>query len=201
MAFLGLLYDFFMEPLEHFKLGEWRNWVVSVEGERVLELGVGTGLNLPRYEAGKNLVVLDPRRDFLTRARKRARASNFTSPPAFLLGMGESLPFQEGAFAAVVSSWVLCTVLDPGGTLQEISRVLRPGGTVRFLEHVRLKSGAAARFQDSMSTAWSRLSGGCHLNRDAVHLVREAGFQEVRVEENLGGLVVKIEAFKPARCS
>lgn len=197
MAFFGFLYDFFMEPLDALKVKSWRKWVVSVEGEKVLEVGVGTGLNLPRYEAGKSLFVLDPRREFITRARKRARFWTLKRSPEFLLGAGEGLPFQEGVFDAAVSSWVLCTVLDPVRTLQEIGRVLKPGGMLRLLEHVRLKSGSAARFQDLMTPAWSRLAGGCHPNRDPVRLVQDAGFQKVRVEEKLGGLVVGIEAFKP----
>lgn len=201
MSFFAAFYDLFMKPLDALKVKDWRGWVVSVEGERVLEVGVGTGLNLPRYEAGNKLLVLDPRREFLIRARKRARVSTLRRSPEFLLGMGEDLPFQEGVFDAAVSSWVLCTVLDPMRTLQEISRVLKPGAMVRLLEHVRAKSSSAARFQDLMTPAWSRLAGGCHLNRDAVQLVHEAGFQKVRVEEKLGGLVVAIEAFKLSRGS
>lgn len=201
MSFFAAFYDLFMKPLDALKVKDWRGWVVSVEGERVLEVGVGTGLNLPRYEAGKKLIVLDPRREFLIRARKRARGLTSTRSPEFLMGMGEDLPFQEGVFDAAVSSWVLCTVLDPMRALKEISRVLKPGAMVRLLEHVRAKSSSAARFQDLMTPAWSRLAGGCHLNRDAVQLVHEAGFQKVRVEEKLGGLVVAIEAFKPSRGS
>lgn len=198
MFFFGLLYDFFMEPLDALKVKSWREWLVSVKGERVLEVGVGTGLNLPRYPAGKKLLVLDPRREFLARARKRARTLTLANSTEFLLGMGEDLPFQDGVFDAAVSSWVLCTVLDPARALQEIIRVLKPGATAKFLEHVRVKSRSAARLQDLMTPAWSRLAGGCHLNRDAVQLVHEAGFQKVRVEEKLGGVVVGIEAFKPA---
>ncbi len=198
MSLFGLVYDFFMEPLDALKLGTWRKWVVSVKGERVLEVGVGTGLNLPRYEPDKNLFVLDPRRDFLRRAKRRAAVLSFVRRPGFLLGMGEGLPFREAVFDAVVSSWVLCTVSDPKRTLQEINRVLKPGGVVRLLEHVRLKQGSGARFQDLLSPAWGRLAGGCHLNRDAVSLVEEAGFQKVQVLKRLGGLVVSVEAFKPS---
>ncbi|MEJ5377048.1 MAG: methyltransferase domain-containing protein [bacterium] len=197
MVSFGLMYDFFMEPLDALKVKAWRRWVVSVQGERVLEIGVGTGLNLPRYQASKKLFVLDPRRDFLIRARRRARASSFNRSPEFMQAMGEGLPFQNGVFDAAVFSWVLCTVLDPMSTLQEISRVLKPGGTIRLLEHVRLKGGLPALFQDLMTPAWSRLAGGCHLNRDAVHLVHEAGFKNVQVVQMLGKMVVGIEAFKP----
>lgn len=196
MGLSSLFYDFFVKPLDTLELGEWRKWLVSVKGEKVLEVGVGTGLNLPRYARNKELFALDPKGNFLSRARKRAAASRFIRPPRFLLGVGEELPFREGVFDAVVCSWVLCTVVNPIRTLQEINRVLKPGGTLKFLEHVRLGGKAAAHFQDLLTPAWSRLAGGCHLNRDAIPLLEEAGFQQVRVGEKLGGLVLSVQAFK-----
>ena len=165
------LYDALMLLLEKTGLGRWRLWLAGgVRGGRVLDLGCGTGRNLPLYGGGAGVFGLDPCREALAAARARA-------PRALLVrGRAEQLPFLDGSFDAVVSGLVFCSVGDPARGLAEVRRVLKPGGVLRMLEHVRAGSRFAARLQDLTQPAWTCLTGGCHPNRDTATAVRAAGF-------------------------
>jgi ubiquinone/menaquinone biosynthesis C-methylase UbiE len=106
----------------------------------------------------------------LRRARGRAGGVRLVQ------GRAEALPFRDGCFDKVVSGLVLCSVGDPARGLAEVHRVLRPDGTLRALEHVRSTVAWRARVQDAVQPAWTRLTGGCHPNRDTERAVEAAGF-------------------------
>ncbi|RMH18129.1 MAG: class I SAM-dependent methyltransferase [Acidobacteria bacterium] len=162
------LYDATMALMEPFGLGLWRRRLLATVRGRVLEVGCGTGRNLPSYRGRP--VGIDLHLDLLLRARRRA--------PEALLVMAsvEALPFRDRSFDTVVSSLVFCSVPQPRRGLAEIARVLAPGGTLRMLEHVRLRSRLGGRLQDLIQPLWTRLTGGCHPNRDTEATVRAAGF-------------------------
>ena len=164
------LYDACCALVERFGLGRWRRWLVGGATGRVLDVGCGTGRNLPLFDTGVRVVGLDPTRDALLAARRR--------PPAVPLVQGDAqaLPFRTGAFDTVVSGLVFCSVPDPARGLAEVKRVLRSGGTLRMLEHVRALGGLKALVQDRCQPLWTRLSGGCHWNRDTERTVEAAGF-------------------------
>jgi ubiquinone/menaquinone biosynthesis C-methylase UbiE len=163
-------YDAFCALAERFWLGEWRRWLVTDVRGVVLDVGCGTGRNLPLYERGARVTALDPAWDSLLRARRRAPGTPLVQASA------EALPFRSGSFDTVVSGLVFCSVPDARRGLVEVRRVLGPGGTLRMIEHVRSTKPWKARLQDRLEPFWVRLSGGCHPNRDTEHAVEESGF-------------------------
>ena len=174
MPLFSYLYDLFMYPQD--RLGLWklrRKTVAPAEG-RVLEVGVGSGLNFRHYEKVTALTGIDPDPVLLRRARKRTRELRF--PVQLQIADAQQLPFADNSFDTVVATLVFCTVPDAGRGLREIKRVLRPEGRVRLLEHVRSENPRKARFQDFILPAWKRVCGGCHPNRDTVARLKESGF-------------------------
>ena len=163
------LYDAICAVAERRGLGRWRQWLAGGARGRTLDLGCGTGRNLPLL-AGARAVGLDPSLDALRRARRRAAGAPLVQASA------EALPFRDGAFDTVVSGLVLCSVADPSRGLAEVRRVLRPDGTLRALEHVRSTVAWRARVQDAIQPAWTWFAGGCHPNRDTERSVEAAGF-------------------------
>jgi len=182
------LYDLVMTLAERGQLGRWRGWLARDAGGRVLEVGCGTGRNLPLYPPRGRLVGVDPHPQNVARARRRAPSRPLVQARA------EALPFRDGAFEVVVSSLVLCSVDDPSRALAEIRRVLAPGGELRAMEHVRARRGWLARLQDLAEPAWIRLTGGCHPNRDTEHAVAAAGFHIEERGRRASGLMRRFVA-------
>jgi ubiquinone/menaquinone biosynthesis C-methylase UbiE len=164
------LYDAICAVAEWRGLARWRRWVAGGARGRTLDLGCGTGRNLPLLAPGVRAVGLDPSLDSLRRARRRAPRA------AFVQARAEALPFRGGCFDTVVSGLALCSVPDPSAGLTELRRVLRPEGRLRALEHVRATTAWRARLQDAIQPAWTRIAGGCRPNRDTERLVEAAGF-------------------------
>ena len=164
------LYDAGMVVLEKTGLGRWREWLARGVGGRVLDLGCGTGRNLPLYAATARVVGVDPCFESLLAARRRAPGVPLVRARA------EALPFREHSFDTVASGLVFCSVSDPPVGLAEVRRVLASGGTLRMLEHVRARGRLAAWMQDKTQPAWTWFTGGCHPNRDTEAAVAAAGF-------------------------
>jgi len=165
------LYEIICSLYEWGGLAEWREWLAAGARGRVLDLGTGTGRNLPLLPRGTTAVGLDPSLDALRRARKRAPAIPLVA------GRAEALPFRAGTFDTVLSGLVFCSVGDVPRGLDEAKRVLRPGGALRMLEHVRSRVSWRARLQDLIQPAWTAVAGGCHPNRDTEASVERAGFR------------------------
>jgi ubiquinone/menaquinone biosynthesis C-methylase UbiE len=147
----------------------------------VLEVGVGSGLNLPFYGHGvESLFALDPSEALLKMARSRARAAPF--PVDFIARSGEEIPLPDDSVDTVVTTWTLCTIPDPGRALREMRRVLRPRGALLFAEHGIAPDAGVRAWQSRLDRVWRRLAGGCHLTRDAAALVRASGFDIARLE-------------------
>lgn len=149
--------------------------LASARGD-VLELGAGTGLNLPHYPVGvERLVLAEPERHMARRLERRverlARRAEVVRAPA------EALPFDDGTFDTVVATLVLCTVADPQRALEEVRRVLRPEGSLLFLEHVRSEDPRLARWQDRLHGAWQSFADGCNCNRPTIDLLKGGGFR------------------------
>ncbi|HEX5467725.1 MAG TPA: class I SAM-dependent methyltransferase [Gaiellaceae bacterium] len=176
---IGWLYDLVSRGAEKGELGERRHELVSgLEGE-VLEVGAGTGLNLPHYERAERVVAVEPDPSMARRLHKRA--ADAAVPIEVVTGSVESLPFPDGSFETVVISFVLCSVDDPAAGLAEVSRVLVPGGRLVLLEHVR-GAGRLARWQDRLTPLHRKVAGNCRLNRDTRSAVAAAGFDVSGVE-------------------
>jgi ubiquinone/menaquinone biosynthesis C-methylase UbiE len=165
------VYDLGLWVAERFGFIRWRRWLAEGARGRVLDLGTGTGRNLPWFAAAGPVVALDPGRHNLRAARTRR-------PGALLVrARAEALPFRGGAFDTVVSGMVFCSVEDPARGFAEVKRVLGAGGALRMIEHVRSSSPLEAWWQDLIQPAWTWVSGGCRNNRRTELAVAEAGFE------------------------
>jgi ubiquinone/menaquinone biosynthesis C-methylase UbiE len=165
------LYDAGMALIETTGLRRWRAWLTGgVPGGRVLDIGCGTGRNLPLFGSGVRAIGLDPCHQSLQKARRRAPGV------PLLRARAEALPFRNGVFDTVVSGLVFCSVVDVARGLDEVRRVLKSGGVLRMLEHVRSTRPLAAWLQDRTQPAWTWFTGGCHPNRDTEAAVAAAGF-------------------------
>lgn len=165
------MYDASMALLERTGMGKWRAWLAQGARGRTLDLGCGTGRNLPLLPPGARGVGLEPTLDSLRKARTRA-------PNALLVcGSAEALPFRDGAFDTVLCGLVLCSVPDAQKALGECKRVLAPAGQLRAMEHVRAPRGPVGAVQDFIEPAWCAVMGGCHPNRHTEAAVEESGFE------------------------
>jgi ubiquinone/menaquinone biosynthesis C-methylase UbiE len=162
-------------------LDRYRRATVGSAHGNVLEVGVGSGLNLPLYGNGVDVVyAVEPSIELLRMARNRATGASI--PVSFVRAVGEHLPFTDTAFDTVVVTWTLCSVREPATVLAEMRRVLKSEGRLLFVEHGLSPKPSVARWQKWLTPCWSRLSGGCHLDRKADDLLRAAGFQVNKLE-------------------
>lgn len=173
------LYDTISRPTERGAIGRERARLIRPLTGRVLEIGIGTGTNLPHYAAGAQVVGIEPDPYMLRRARNRLAGIGSTHI-ALQQAEAEALPFADGCFDHVVSTLVLCTVRDPMRALSEMRRVLRPGGMLHFVEHVRA-DGAAGRLQDFVRPLWKYFGAGCTVNRRTGELLEPSGFRIERL--------------------
>jgi SAM-dependent methyltransferase len=168
-------YDWLFDRVDPLGGAERRRRLVEQATGEVLEIGAGTGRNLPRYRTATRVVALEPGPGMRARANHAAQAARV--PVELIDGTAEHPPFPDAAFDTVVASLVLCTVPHPARALAEAHRVLRRGGTLRFYEHVRAEDPRLARWQDRLERPWGWLAGGCHPNRDVVAAITAAGFR------------------------
>ncbi len=151
--------------------------VIPLAHGRVLEVGLGTGLNLPFYDAARvdAIVGVEPSLKMHRLALKRGRRAGIDVE---LVGLSaEKLPLADASFDTIVSTYTLCTIPDPVAALREMRRVLAPGGRLLFSEHGRAPDANVHRWQTRLQPYWSRLAGGCMLDRDIPALLEQSGFR------------------------
>jgi len=173
-------YDRMMRGGEDAGVRDLRQGLVADASGRVLEIGAGTGLNIPHYNGSiESLVLTEPQAPML---RRLQRSAHEHAPQAKVLrAPAEDLPFEDDSFDTVVTTLVLCGVDDQPRSLREARRVLRPGGRLLFLEHVRADDPGLARFQDRMN--WlNRIVVGCDCNRPTLGTIEAEGFTVSRLE-------------------
>ena len=171
----ALGYDRFMAGTERAGLARHREALLRAASGHVLEIGGGTGANLPFYgnEVTK-LTIAEPEEPMARRLRRRLR--NYAIPVTVVSAIAEQLPLPPQSIDYVVSSLVLCTVRNPIKALAEVRRVLKPSGRLLFIEHVRSENPQVARWQDRLQRPWSWIGNGCHCNRTTVETISSAGF-------------------------
>jgi ubiquinone/menaquinone biosynthesis C-methylase UbiE len=175
-----VVYDRMIASTEKAGLGAHRKALLDVASGDVLEIGGGTGANLPFYGDGVlTLTVTEPERPMIRRLERRLQQD---APDAlFLRAPAEDLPFEDASFDTVVSTLVLCTVDDQPRALRELWRVLRPGGSLLFIEHVRSEDPKLARWQDRVRPLNARIGCGCQCNRATLDGITGAGFEVRRL--------------------
>jgi ubiquinone/menaquinone biosynthesis C-methylase UbiE len=147
----------------------------------VLELGIGPALNLPFYGTDVSSVIgIDPSPQLLARAEQKRDGHRFEV--RLIQGSAQALPLDAQSVDTVVTTWTLCTIPSAAAALSEARRVLRPGGRLLFVVHGRAPEAAVARWQDRLDPVWTRIAGGCHMNRPLADFIVNAGFRIDRQE-------------------
>jgi SAM-dependent methyltransferase len=163
-------------------LAPYRRELLAPVGDTILEIGFGTGLNLPHYPRHvRQITAVDPNPGMVRRARRRIRQSGIEVVHRPL--DGERLPLETGTFDWVVSSWTLCSIADVGRAVAEVYRVLKPGGGFVFLEHGLSREPGVQKWQRRLNWLEIRLAGGCRLDRDMKAIVTAPPFASVNTAE------------------
>lgn len=179
--FFAALYDPVSRMADRAGLARLRRRLLSEATGRVLEVGAGTGLNLPHYRDVDEVVLLEP--DEAMRRRLEPRLASAPVPVEVCHEALEHAPFPDGSFDTVVATLVLCSVDDLDAALERIRRLLRPDGRLLFLEHVA-GTGARRMVQRAAAPVWRRVNAGCRLDRDTSSAIRAAGFLITDVERH-----------------
>jgi ubiquinone/menaquinone biosynthesis C-methylase UbiE len=181
--FFAAMYDKLLAATEKAGLGAHRKTLLSTAAGRVIEIGAGTGANLPFYsDAVSDLVVCEPAEPMARRLERKL--ASFGRPVRVVRTPAEILPFENGSFDVAVSTLVLCTVGDPQRALAELRRVLKPGGRLLFIEHVRAEDPRLARWQDRLNFLNKRIAQGCNCNRNTVSEIAAAGFTVTNIDRD-----------------
>jgi len=144
---------------------------------RVLEIGIGSGLNLPFYSSDvQHVYGVDPSLELQRMASKRVSSTPF-EVGFFRQSAEDPLPLGDATIDTVVMTWTLCSIPNPASALHQMKRVLKANGRLIFVEHGRAPDPGVVRWQDRITPVWKRIGGGCHLNRKIDELIRTAGFQ------------------------
>jgi SAM-dependent methyltransferase len=161
---------------------EQRAKVVPAARGRVLEIGIGSGLNLPLYDKSlvERVVGVEPSAEMTRMAAKAAARAPFDVE--LVSAVGEEIPLERQGFDTVVTTYTLCTIPDAVRALGEMARLLKPGGRLLFCEHGLAPDAGVRRWQDRANPLWQRIGGGCNLNRDIPALLRRGGFAIERIE-------------------
>ena len=181
--FFAAIYDTVLAGTEKAGLGAHRKTLLSTAAGRVIEIGAGTGANLPFYsDAVSDLVVCEPAEPMARRLERKL--ASFGRPVRVVRAPAENLPVESGSFDVAVSTLVLCTVGDPQRALAELHRVLKPGGRLLFIEHVRAEEPRLARWQDRLNFLNKRIAQGCNCNRNTLAEIAAAGFTVTNLDRD-----------------
>lgn len=167
--------------MRNHRLLPYRERVLSAAEGRVLEVGIGSGLNVPFYPSGTREVIgLEPASRLLAMARRSV--GEVAIPITLLEGTAEAIPLDDASVDTVVTTWTLCTIPEAVRAVTEMRRVLRPGGQLLFVEHGRSLEDTVCKWQDRLNPIWKRISGGCEINRPIRTLIERGGFAIDRIE-------------------
>lgn len=159
--------------------------LVPLAAGRVLEIGIGSALNVRYYTSDvQYLVGVDPSRELWRIGQPRLGTSEF--PVHYVTASAEKLPLADRCVDTILTTWTLCSIPDVRSALAEMRRVLRPGGRLLFIEHGRSPDRSVHRWQDRLTPLWARIAGGCQLNRPIDALLEAAGFRAITLDRGYG---------------
>jgi ubiquinone/menaquinone biosynthesis C-methylase UbiE len=163
------------------RLRPYRERVIGAAEGRVLEIGAGSSLNLQLYRLGaKEVVALEPDPSLLRMAERNARQA--PRPVTFLKASAEQIPLDTGSVDTVITTWTLCTIPDAVRALRETRRVLKATGKLLFVEHGLAPEQNVQKWQNRLTPVWTKIGGGCHLNRPIAQIIETAGYAIERLE-------------------
>jgi len=178
---MGFYDKYFLPKVVHYACGQnpsmkQRKKIIPQAEGLVLEIGIGSGLNIPFYDSSRvdHLWGIDPSREMWAIAKKNAKEHHLDAE--FIESSAESIPLDDNTANTVVMTYTMCTIPDVQSALQEIRRVLKPGGKLLFCEHGEAPDENVRRWQQRMNPLWNKLGGGCNLNRPISRLLEESGF-------------------------
>ncbi len=184
---MGIYEKYLLPKVIHFVCGQkpmarQREKVVPLAEGRVLEIGIGSGLNIPFYDANKvqHLWGLDPSAEMWAIAQKSALRHHLDAE--FIQSGAEAIPLDDNSADTVMMTYTLCTIPDAHAALDEIRRVLKPGGKLIFCEHGRAPDKSVQRWQDRVNPLWGKIGGGCHLNRPIPGLLEQSGLKSMDMQ-------------------
>ena len=154
----------------------------------VLEIGFGSGLNLPFYKNITKLFALDPSKELYNIANSQIKSFNF--PVEYIQSSAEKIPLEDKTIDCVVSTWSFCSIPNAQIALMEIARVLKTNGKFIFIEHGESTNKNIAALQKCLTPVWSAIAGGCHLNREIDIIIKEAGFEILKMEKRKASLLI-----------
>lgn len=157
--------------------------IIPLAKGRVLEIGIGSGLNLPHYDPSQvsDVIGVDPDAHIWARSKNRREAASF---PVERIGLsGEDIPMESGSADTVVVTYSLCTIPDPIKALREMRRILKPDGDILFCEHGRAPDMNIIKWQTRIDPIWSKIAGGCHSGRDIPNLINHAGLETIELHQ------------------
>lgn len=189
------VYDLMETLVERRRFRAWREYLWShVQPGHILEIGVGTGKNMPYYPKGARVTAIDLSERMLERARRRAQSLNL-DVELYLMDV-QHLTFPDNTFDTAVATFVFCSVPDPILGLREVARVVKPGSDIWLMEHVRVDKPVIGPLMDLLNPVFVRITGA-NINRRTVENVRRAGLEIVSVENLSDDLVKLIHARAP----
>jgi ubiquinone/menaquinone biosynthesis C-methylase UbiE len=163
------------------ELRPYRERVLSQAHGRVLEIGIGSGLNLPLYGSRVDTILgLDPAARLITMAQDAANRSKI--PVTLITGSAQAIPIDSDSIDTLVTTWTLRSIPDAVAALQEMHRVLKPAGQLLFVEHGSAPEENVRKWQNRLTPVWKRIGGGCHLSRPIRALIEGAGFRMIRLD-------------------
>jgi len=178
---MGFYDSYILPKLVHCACGQspamkQREKIIPLAEGMVLEIGIGSGLNIPFYRPEKvdHLWGIDPSPEMWAIAGKNAREHQLDAE--FMESHAEAIPLDNNSADTVVMTYTMCTISDVPSALEEIRRVLKPGGKLLFCEHGEAPDAHVRRWQKRLDPVWNRLTGGCHLNRPIPLLLQQSGF-------------------------
>ena len=194
---MGLYSKYVLPQVVHYACGQkpamkQRRKIIPLATGRVLEIGIGSGLNVPHYDTGQvsHLWGLDPSREMWAIAKKNAEEHHLDAE--FIEAGAESIPLDDNAADTVVITYTLCTITDVERALTEVKRVLKPQGSLLFCEHGEAPDAGVRKWQERVSPLWSLVGGGCHLDRPIPRLLDASGFKSTDMQ------TMYIPGWKPA---
>ncbi|WP_196138915.1 class I SAM-dependent methyltransferase [Aliikangiella sp. G2MR2-5] len=184
---MGIYNRYILPRVIHFTCGlkpnmRQREKIIPMAEGRVLEIGIGSGLNLPYYDATKvdKVIGLDPSLEITQMAKDIALKASFDVE--FIGLPGEEIPLDSKSIDTLVMTYTLCSISDYLKALKQMLRVLKPGGKLVFCEHGLAPDPVVEKWQHRLTPVWKRLGGGCHLDRNIPALLREGGFNHIELE-------------------